>query len=93
MICMFKMIHYCQPMYLRTFRIYDFTDINMLSMTEKGIRGEICHSFYRYAKANNKYMKDYDEDKDFSYLIYSDKNNLNGWAMVQMLSVKKFEEI
>ena len=80
-------------MYLRTFEIYDFTDINMLSMAEKGIRGEICLSFYRYAKANNKYMKDYDADKDFSYLIYSDKNNLNGWAMVQMLSVKKFEEI
>ena len=32
------------------------TDINMLLMVEKGIRGEICRSIYRYAKANNKYM-------------------------------------
>ena len=31
----------------------------MLLMVEKSIRGGICHSTYRYAKANNKYMKDY----------------------------------
>ena len=37
-----------------------FIDTNMLSMVEKGIRGGTCHSIYRYAKANNKYMKDYD---------------------------------
>ena len=29
----------------------------MLLMVEKDIRGGICHSIYRYAKANNKYMK------------------------------------
>ena len=40
------------------------TDINMLLMVEKGIRGGICHSIYRYAKANNKYIKDYDKNKE-----------------------------
>ena len=30
------------------------TDINMLLMTAKGIRARICHSIYRYTKANNK---------------------------------------
>ena len=35
----------------------------MLLMVEKGIRGGICQSIYRYEKANNKYMKDYDKNK------------------------------
>ena len=34
------------------------TDIDMLLMVEKCIRGGICHSIYRYIKDNNKYMKD-----------------------------------
>ena len=40
------------------------TDIDTLLMVEKGIRGGICHSIYRYAKANSKYMKDYDKNKE-----------------------------
>ena len=44
------------------------TDIDMLLRVEKGIRGEICHSIYRYVKANKKYMKDYDKNKELSYL-------------------------
>ena len=38
----------------------------MLLMLEKGIRGGICHSIYRYVKANNKCMKDYDKNKESS---------------------------
>ena len=45
------------------------TDINMLLTVEKGVRGGMCHSIYRYAKANNKYMKDYDKNKKI--IIYS----------------------
>ena len=44
------------------------TDIDMLLMVEKGIKGEICHAIHRYAKANNKYMKDYDKNKE-SYIL------------------------
>ena len=36
------------------------TKIDMLLMAEKGIRGGICHAIHRYAKANNKYLKNYD---------------------------------
>ena len=40
------------------------TDIGVLLMVEKDISGGICHSIYRYAKANNKYMKNYDKNKE-----------------------------
>ena len=60
-------------------------------MVEKGIRGGICHSIYQYAKANNKYMKDYEKNKDLSYLQYWDVNNLYGWAMSQKLRGNNFE--
>ena len=39
------------------------TDYDMLLMVEEGIRGAICHSIHRYAKANNKYMKNYEKNK------------------------------
>ena len=65
----------------------------MLLSVEKVIRGWICHSIYRYAKANNKYMKDYDKNKESSYLQYWDLNNLYDWAMSQQLPVNYFERI
>ena len=63
----------------------------MLLMVEKRIRGEICHSIYQYGKANNKYMKDYDKNKESLYLQYLDVNNLYGWSMSQKLPVNNFE--
>ena len=50
----------------------------MLLMVAKGIRGGIFHAIYRYAKANNKYMKDHDKNKESSYLKYWDVNNFYG---------------
>ena len=67
------------------------TDVDMLLMVEKGIRGGICHAIYRYAKANNKYMKNYNKDKEVSFLQYLDANNLYGWAMSQKLPVSGFK--
>ena len=66
------------------------TNIDMLLMVEKGIRGEICHSIYRYTKTNNKYIKDYDKNEELSYLQYWDENALYDWAMPQKLPVKNF---
>ena len=54
------------------------TDTDMLLMVEKEIRGGICHAIHRYEKANNKYMKDYDKNKESSYLKYCDANYLYG---------------
>ena len=54
------------------------TDIDMLLMAEKRIRGGICNNIHQYAKANNKYMNDYDENKESSHLKYWNVNNLHG---------------
>ena len=53
------------------------TDIDMLLMAEKIIRGGICHAIHRYMKSNNKYMKNYDKNKEYSHLKYWDVNNLH----------------
>ena len=67
------------------------TDVDMLLMIEKGIRGGICHSVYRHAKANNKYMKIYDKNKESLHIIYMDANNLYGYTMSKKLPVDGFE--
>ena len=67
------------------------TDYDMLLMVEEGIRGGICHSIHRQAKASNKYMENYDESKESSYIQYLDTNNLYGWAMSQKLPVSNFK--
>ena len=54
------------------------TKNDMLLMVEKGIIGGICHAVHRYAKANNKYVKNYNKNKESSYIEYLDANNLYG---------------
>ena len=63
----------------------------MLLMVEIGIRKGICHSVYRYAKANKKYMKNYDKNKESLYIQYWDVNNFYGWTMWRKLPVNNFE--
>ena len=69
------------------------TDYDILLMVEEGIRGGICHSIHRYAKANNKYMKNYNNNEEWSYIQYLDANNLYGWAMSKKLPVNGFKWI
>ena len=69
------------------------TDYNMCLMVEKGIGGGICHSIHRYAKANNKYLKNYNKNEESSYIQYLDANNLYGWTMSQKLPVNGFKWI
>ena len=69
------------------------TDIDMSLMVEKVIRGGICHSIYRYAKANNNYMKGCDKNKELSYTQYWHVNTLYDWAMSQKFPVNNFEWI
>ena len=68
------------------------TDFDMLLMVEEGIRGGIWN-INRYAKANNKYMKIYNNNKESSYIQYLDANNLYGWAMSKKLPVNGFRRL
>ena len=63
----------------------------MLLMVEEGIRGGMCQIICRYAKANNKYVKNYDKNIKSSYVVHLDANNLYGWAMSQKLPVNGFK--
>ena len=67
------------------------TDYDMLLMIEEGIRGGISHAVHRYAKANNRYMKNYDKSKESSYIQYLDANNLYGAAMSEKLPINEFK--
>ena len=66
------------------------TDIDMLLMIEKAIKGGMCQSRHRYAKANNNYMKNYDKKIESSYPTYLNANSLYGWAMSQKSPVNGF---
>ena len=65
----------------------------MILMIEKGIRVSICQATYRNAKANNKYMKNYDKNIESSYIEYLYANHLYRQAMSQKLPVNGFKGV
>ncbi|GFV34677.1 uncharacterized protein TNCV_1449811 [Trichonephila clavipes] len=77
---------------LKTTKIgLEMLDYNMVLMLEKGTRGGISQCCNRHGKANNKYMNNYDKNKESNYLMYLDANNLYGWAMSQYLPYGSFK--
>ena len=68
-------------------------DIGILLMVEKGIKEWICHSVNWHAKSENKYMKDYDKNKESSHTQYWNANNLYDWAISQKPLINNFEWI
>ena len=52
------------------------TDPDMYIFFEKGIRGQVSYISNRYSRANNKYLKSYDQKQESKHIIYFDENNL-----------------
>ena len=68
------------------------TDPEMYCMIQPNIRGNICHSSVRYARAHNKLMGSlYDPRLPTSYIREVNANNLYGWAMSQEMPEGEFE--
>ena len=67
------------------------SDFDMHLFIEKGMRGGISYIAKRHSKANNKYLKSYDEHKESIYISYLDANNLYGWEMSQYLVYGRFK--
>ena len=60
-------------------------------MFENGIRGGISQVIHKYAKANNKYMKNHNKNISSSFLMYLDANNLYGYPMINLLPIGGFK--
>ena len=72
-------------------KLEKISDIDKYLFIEKGIRGGVSYIAKRYAKANNKYMSDYDSNKPSTFITSLDKNNLYGWSMSGYLPYGEFE--
>ena len=72
-------------------KLEKISDIDKYLFIEKGLRGGISYIAKKYAKANNKYMNDYDPKKQSTFITSLDMNNLCGWAMSEYLPYGEFK--
>ena len=72
-------------------KLEKISDIDHYLFIEKGLRAGIFYIAKRYTKASNKYMCDYDHNKQSTFITYLDKNNLYGWSMSKYLPYGEFE--
>ena len=73
---------------MKKFQNFSLRELRLSYYEKQSFLSKISH---RYAKANNKYLKDYDKSKKSTYIIYLDANNLYGWAMQKKLPKNNFK--
>ena len=74
-------------------KLEEISDVDKYLFIKKGLRGAISYIAKKYAKANNKYMNDYDPKKSSKFVTYLDMNNLYGWDLSEYLPYGKFKWI
>ena len=74
-------------------KLEKMSDIDKYLFIEKGTRGGISYIAKRYAKANDKYMNDYNSEEPSTFLTYLDKNNFYGRIMSEYLSYGDFQSV
>ena len=72
-------------------KLEKISDIDKYLFIEKGLRRRISYIAKKYARANNKYMNNYDSKKPSTFITYLDMNNLYGWAMSEYLPYEEFQ--
>ena len=72
-------------------KLEQISEIDKYLFIEKGLRGGVSYNAKRYAKANNKYMENYDPKKPSKFITYLGMNNLYGWGLSDYLSYGGFE--
>ena len=72
-------------------KLEKISNIEKYLLFEEVRKGGVSYITKRYAKANNKYMKNYDPKKLSEFIIYLDMNNLYGWAMSEYLTYGGFK--
>ena len=80
-------------LYKTRIELEQLTDIDKYIFCERGIRGGVSMISHRYAKANNKYLQDYNPNDISSYIIYLDANNLYGGSICESMPFGEFEWI
>ena len=74
-------------------KLEKISDIDKYLFIEKGLRGGISYIAKRYAKANNKYINDYDPKKQSTFISYLDMNYLYGWVKSEYLPYERFKQL
>ena len=72
-------------------KLEKISNIGVYLFIEKGLKRGISYITKRYAKANNKFLKNYDPTNPSKFITYLDMNNLYGWVMSRYLPYGRFK--